>query len=70
MEAEGTEGVLDSVTIGVPKNRKFGDPSPNAAMVLAKPLRKNPMLIAGQMVEQLEPVWKQQKIWRWPSRAL
>ncbi|MCG9478925.1 MAG: arginine--tRNA ligase [Actinomycetia bacterium] len=59
MEAEGTEEVLDSVTIGVPKNRKFGDLFTNAAMVLAKPLRKNPMLIADQMIEQLEPVWEQ-----------
>lgn len=59
MAGKSAEGILDSVTIGVPKNKKFGDLYTNAAMVMARPLSKNPLNIAQTMVKDLSEAWPQ-----------
>ena len=59
MAGKSAEGILDSVTIGVPKNKKFGDLYTNAAMVMARPLGKNPLNIAQTMVKDLSEAWPQ-----------
>ncbi len=45
---------LDAVTVEFPKDRSHGDLSTNAAMVLAKHLRKSPRDLAQEMVETLK----------------
>lgn len=45
-----------SVTLEAPKDESHGDLSTNAAMVLAKPARKNPREIAVLMVAELEKI--------------
>ncbi len=37
------------------QNRQFGDYQTNAAMMLAKPLKKNPREVAAQIIEKFEP---------------
>lgn len=59
MAGKSAEGILDSVTIGVPKNKKFGDLYTNAAMAMARPLGKNPLNIAQTMVKDLSEAWPQ-----------
>ena len=44
---------LSAISIETPKNRDFGDFSTNVAMVLSKPLGKNPRAIAEQIVPEI-----------------
>ncbi len=46
--------IAKGVTLSEPNNRKFGDLSTNAALVLAKPLQKNPLEIAGSIKEAIK----------------
>ena len=52
---------LGNLTIEEPKNRKFGDLSTNAAMVLAPVLKKNPIEIAEKLKEEVFSGWNQIK---------
>ncbi|MBE3089661.1 MAG: arginine--tRNA ligase [Actinobacteria bacterium] len=52
---------LGNLTIEEPKNRKFGDLSTNAAMVLAPVLKKNPIEIAKKLKEEVFSGWNQIK---------
>ena len=59
----GLKGVkvedLDNLNIEEPKNKKFGDLSTNAAMVLAPVLKKNPMDIAEKFKAEVISCWDQ-----------
>ena len=48
------QSILDAVTVEFPKDRSHGDVSTNAAMVLAKHLRKNPRDLAKDMSDTLK----------------
>lgn len=50
---------LENLTIEEPKNKKFGDLSTNAAMVLAPVLKKNPMDIAEKFKAEVISGWDQ-----------
>ena len=52
---------LGNLIIEEPKNRKFGDLSTNAAMVLAPVLKKNPIEIAEKLKEEVFSGWNQIK---------
>ena len=52
---------LGNLIIEEPKNRKFGDLSTNAAMVLAPVLKKNPIEIAEKLKEEVFSRWNQIK---------
>ncbi len=54
---QNNQKVMDSVTLSVPKNKKFGDLSTNAAMVLAKPLSANPQTIAEKISGHIDQRW-------------
>ena len=43
-----------SIEFETPKNEDHGDISTNIAMKLAKPLKKQPRIIAGEIIENLE----------------
>lgn len=45
-----------NIVVEVPKNRDFGDFATNVAMVLAKPMQKNPREIANIVVEKLNEI--------------
>ncbi|MGM0365175.1 MAG: arginine--tRNA ligase [Actinomycetota bacterium] len=57
MLGDGHKKVMDSVTLAVPKNKKFGDLSTNAAMVLASLLSRNPLEIAEQIAAHITEKW-------------
>ncbi|MDR1207006.1 MAG: arginine--tRNA ligase [Rickettsiales bacterium] len=44
---------LSQIAVETPKNREFGDFATNAAMVLARPLKQNPRLIADMMLPHI-----------------
>lgn len=48
-----TELKLEDITIEIPKNNTFGDYSTNAAMRLTKILKKNPQVIANEIIAGL-----------------
>ena len=48
------QSVLDAITVELPRDPSHGDVSTNAAMVLAKPLKKLPRDIAESMLEGLK----------------
>jgi len=53
----GIGQAMGPVTLAVPKNKKFGDLSTNAALVLAGPLSRNPMDIAEQISSYIIDNW-------------
>lgn len=53
-QLEKQTDVLESISIEAPKNREFGDFATNAAMVLAKFLKKNPREVAAQIVPYIQ----------------
>ena len=57
----GIESNLNNLTIEEPKNKRFGDLSTNAAMVLAPILKKNPFEIASKIEKELISGWDQVK---------
>jgi arginyl-tRNA synthetase len=48
-----------NITIGQPKNKRFGDLTTNAAMVLAPALKDNPIRIAEMLKEKIFLKWKE-----------
>ena len=46
-------GLLSSISVETPKNRDFGDFATNAAMILAKPLKQNPRVIADTILPHI-----------------
>ncbi|WP_457624086.1 arginine--tRNA ligase [Persephonella sp.] len=53
-EIPEVEQIKDRIKIEIPKEDKFGDIALNVAFLLAKPLKKKPLEIAGQIKEILE----------------
>ncbi|NPA16689.1 MAG: arginine--tRNA ligase [Aquificae bacterium] len=53
-EIPEVEKIKDRIKIEIPKEDKFGDIALNVAFLLAKPLKKKPVEIAGQIKEILE----------------
>ncbi|WP_456381946.1 arginine--tRNA ligase [Persephonella sp.] len=53
-EIPEVEQIKDRIKIEIPKEDKFGDIALNVAFLLAKPLKKKPVEIAGQIKEILE----------------
>ncbi|WP_456393313.1 arginine--tRNA ligase [Persephonella sp.] len=53
-EVPEVEQIKDRIKIEIPKEDKFGDIALNVAFLLAKPLKKKPLEIAGQIKEILE----------------
>ncbi|WP_457627839.1 arginine--tRNA ligase [Persephonella sp.] len=53
-EIPEVEKIKDRIKIEIPKEDKFGDIALNVAFLLAKPLKKKPLEIAGQIKEILE----------------
>ena len=52
-EASAEAGSLPAISVEAPRQAEHGDFACNAALVLAKPLRKPPREIAGRLVELL-----------------
>ena len=50
---------ISNITIGLPKNKKFGDLSTNAAMVLTQLLKDSPINTAEMMKEKIFSKWKE-----------
>lgn len=50
---ENVSDVLDNIAIETPKIREFGDFATNAAMLLAKVMKKNPREIANTIVQKI-----------------
>ena len=50
---------LNSLIIEEPKNKKFGDLSTNAAMILAPALKKNPLDIAKKLIDEELRHWQE-----------
>jgi arginyl-tRNA synthetase len=57
----GAKSNLNNLTVEEPKNKRFGDLSTNAAMVLAPILKKNPLEIASKIEEEVISGWDQIK---------
>ena len=53
----GNEARLKGISIEEPKNKKFGDLSTNAAMMLAPVFKKSPMDIAEELKEEILSGW-------------
>jgi len=53
----GNEIRLKGIAIEEPKNKKFGDLSTNAAMILAPVFKKSPMDIAQELKEEILSGW-------------
>ncbi|MEM0906616.1 MAG: arginine--tRNA ligase [Pseudomonadota bacterium] len=53
VEGEGLTANLDRIAIETPRDKSHGDFATNAAMVLAKPAKKNPREIAALIAERL-----------------
>ena len=45
---------IDQITIEIPKEKSHGDYSTNIAMQLTRLLRKNPRMIAEQLIEAID----------------
>jgi arginyl-tRNA synthetase len=52
----------EKLTVEPPKDEKFGDVAANLAMMLAKPAKKNPREIAGDVAEFLEATGEFEKV--------
>ncbi len=52
-KADGLEALIDKIVVEPPRDAGHGELSTNAAMILAKPLKRNPREIAGQICERL-----------------
>ena len=48
---------LNNINLQEPKNKNFGDISPNAAMVLAPLMKQNPMAVAKMLVDSIFSKW-------------
>jgi arginyl-tRNA synthetase len=57
----GDEANIENIVIEEPRNRDFGDLSTNAAMVLAPVMKKSPMDIAREIVDEAISGWEEVK---------
>jgi arginyl-tRNA synthetase len=59
LESKQNEKAHEAITVEEPRNRKFGDLSTNAAMVMAPILKKSPADIAGMIEEEEISQWEE-----------
>ena len=52
-DADGLDTLLDKIVVEPPRDAGHGELSTNAAMILAKPLKRNPREIATELAERL-----------------